>query len=160
MPIAVGDRIPAATLRQMTPEGPREIDAPSLFTGRKVVLFGLPGAFTPTCSARHLPGFLDQFDALKAKGVDLIACVSVNDLFVMAAWGKDQAVGDKVALLADGSAQFSHAVDLAQDLTAFGMGVRSQRYALIAEDGVVRWLGIDPPGQFERSSAEAVLAAL
>jgi peroxiredoxin len=142
MAIQEGERIPAATLKHKTAEGIEDIGSDQLFSGKKVVLFALPGAFTPTCSAKHLPGFVTLADEIKAKGVDTIACLSVNDAFVMDAWGRDQKVGDKVLMLAD------------------DMGLRSQRYAMIVDDGVVEKLTIDPPGTFEGSSAEAILAAL
>ncbi|WP_027283568.1 peroxiredoxin [Rubritepida flocculans] len=160
MTIKVGDRIPSAKLMQATAEGPKEVTTEEFFGGRTVVLFGVPGAFTPTCSAKHLPGFVAQADALKAKGVDAIACMAVNDVFVMGAWGKDQGVGEKVIMLADGSAAFTKALGLELDLTARGLGVRSQRFALVAKDGVVTHLAVEAPGAFEVSSAEAVLAAL
>ncbi len=160
MSIKVGDKIPALTLTIPTAEGPRALDTAEFFAGKTVALFALPGAFTPTCSAKHLPGFVAHADALKAKGVDAILCLSVNDVFVMDAWGKDQKVGDKVTLVADGSADFTKAVDLVLDLTERGLGVRSQRYALIAKNGVVTWLGVEEGMGFEASTAEAVLAAL
>ncbi|MCK8785057.1 peroxiredoxin [Roseomonas sp. NAR14] len=160
MTIQVGDRIPSAKLMQGTAEGPREVSTDELFKSGTAVLFGVPGAFTPTCSARHLPGFVEKADALKAKGVGTIACMAVNDAFVMAAWGKDQGVGDKVMMLADGAAVFTKALGLELDLTARGLGVRCQRFALIARDGVVTHLAVEAPGAFEVSSADAVLAAL
>jgi peroxiredoxin (alkyl hydroperoxide reductase subunit C) len=160
MTIKVGDRIPSAKLMQATAEGPKEVTTEELFGGRTVVLFGVPGAFTPTCSAKHLPGFVAQAGALKAKGVDAIACMAVNDVFVMGAWGKDQGVGESVIMLADGSAAFTKALGLELDLTARGLGVRCQRFALVAKDGVVTHVAVEAPGAFEVSSAEAVLAAL
>jgi peroxiredoxin (alkyl hydroperoxide reductase subunit C) len=160
MTIQVGDSIPAAKLMQGTAEGPKETSTEELFGGKTVVLFGVPGAFTPTCSAKHLPGFVTQYDALKAKGADVVACMAVNDAFVMAAWGKDQGVGDKVVMLADGSADFTRKLGLELDLTARGLGVRSQRFALIAKDGKVAHVAVEAPGAFEVSTAEAVLAAL
>ena len=160
MPIQTGDALPSFKLMQATAEGPKEVDTAALLGQGTAVLFGLPGAFTPTCSARHLPGFVQQAAALKAKGVSTIACVSVNDAFVMAAWGKEQGVKDEVALLADGSAAFTKALGLEMDLTARGMGVRSQRYAMVIKDGKVAYLGVEQPGAFEVSSAEAVLAQL
>jgi peroxiredoxin len=160
MTIKVGDRIPSATLHRMTENGPEAITTDELFAGKKVVLFALPGAFTPTCSAKHLPGFVAKVDDIKAKGVDTIVCLSVNDAFVMGAWGQDQGVGDKVLMLADGSAEFTKAVGLELDLTPRGMGVRSNRYAMVVEDGVVTLLNNEAPGAFEVSSAEAVLEAL
>ena len=158
--IKVGDAIPEATLVAATPDGPKEMTTAALFGGRKVVLFAVPGAFTPTCSARHMPGFLNNIDALKAKGVDQIACVAVNDPFVMNAWAKDQEVGDRVLMLADGMAVFTKALGLELDLSARGLGVRSSRYAMVVEDGVVTLLNVEEPGGFEVSSAEAVLEAL
>jgi peroxiredoxin len=160
MAIQEGERIPAATVKHKTAEGIEDISTDELFSGKKVVLFALPGAFTPTCSAKHLPGFVGRADEIKSKGVDTIACLSVNDAFVMEAWGRDQNVGDKVLMLADGNGDFSKALGLDLDASGFGMGLRSQRYAMIVDDGVVQKLAIDPPGTFEGSSAEAVLAAL
>jgi len=160
MTIKVGDRLPSVRLKHMTANGPAEIGSDELAKGRTLVLFALPGAFTPTCSARHLPGFLAQHDALKAKGVDTIACLSVNDAFVMGAWGRDQKVEDRILMLADGSAAFTRAVGLDQDLTANGMGVRSRRYAMVVKDGVVTHLAVEPAPGLEVSSAEAVLKAL
>ena len=160
MTIKVGDTIPSMKLMQATAEGPKEISTDDIFKGKKVVLFAVPGAFTPTCSARHLPGFVQNIDALHAKGVDTVACISVNDAFVMGAWGKDQGTEGKVTMLADGSAAFAKALGLELDLMGRGMGVRSQRYALVAEDGKVTHLGVEQPGGFEVSKAEAVLGAL
>jgi peroxiredoxin len=160
MAIQEGERIPAATLKHKTAEGIEDISTDELFSGKKVVLFALPGAFTPTCSAKHLPGFVASAGDLKSKGVDTIACLSVNDAFVMEAWGRDQNVGDNVLMLADGNGDFSKAIGLDLDASGFGMGLRSQRYAMIVDDGVVKKLNIDPPGTFEGSSAETILAAL
>jgi len=160
MTIKVGDTIPSMKLMVATADGPKEITTDEIFKGKKVVLFAVPGAFTPTCSAKHLPGFVQNYEAFHAKGVDTIACISVNDAFVMGAWGKDQGAGDKVTMLADGAAAFAKAVGLELDLNARGMGWRSQRYALIAEDGKVTHLGVEAPGGFEVSKAEAILAAL
>lgn len=160
MAIQVGDKIPSVTLMQATAEGPKEITTDALFAGKTVVLFGVPGAFTPTCSAKHLPGFVVNVDALKAKGVDTIACVAVNDAFVMGAWAKDQGITDQVVMLADGSAKLAQALGLELDLTARGLGIRNQRFALIAKNGVVTHVGVEQPGAFEVSKAEAVLAAL
>jgi peroxiredoxin (alkyl hydroperoxide reductase subunit C) len=160
MTISVGDSIPAAKLMQATAEGPKEIATEDLFKGRTVVLFGVPGAFTPTCSAKHLPGFVQHRDALKAKGADVVACMAVNDAFVMGAWGKDQGVGDAVMMLADGSADFTRKLGLELDLTSRGLGVRCQRFALVAKDGKVTHLAVEAAGAFEVSKAEAVLAAL
>ena len=161
MTIAVGDKVPSASFKHMTGDGPAEITGDELFGGKKVVVFGLPGAFTPTCSAKHVPGFVQHADAIKAKGVDSIACVSVNDVFVMGAWGKDQGAGDAVLMLADGSADFTKAAGLELDLSGLGMGLRSTRDALVVEDGTVTHLAIEEnPGGLETSSAESVLAAL
>ncbi|MXP62274.1 peroxiredoxin [Roseomonas sp. M0104] len=160
MSIKAGDTIPAMTLTQATAEGPRELSTEALFGGKTVVLFGVPGAFTPTCSAKHMPSFLSNMASLKAKGVDAVACMAVNDAFVMNAWAKDQGVGDEVVMIADGAAAFTRALGLEFDLTARGMGVRCQRFALVAKDGKVTHVGIEAPGAFEVSSGEAVLAAL
>jgi peroxiredoxin (alkyl hydroperoxide reductase subunit C) len=160
MAIKIGDTIPEAKLTQATAEGPRELSSQDLFGGKTVVLFGVPGAFTPTCSAKHLPGFVQQAAALKGKGIDTIACMAVNDAFVMKAWGENQGIADEVLLLADGSAAFTKALGLELDLTARGMGIRCQRFALVAKDGVVSYLGIEEAGAFEVSKAETVLAAL
>ena len=161
MTISVGDKVPSITLKLMTDDGPSDITTNTLCDGKKVVIFGLPGAYTPTCSAKHLPGFVDKAEALKAKGVDSIACLSVNDAFVMGAWGRDQGAGDKVLMLADGSADFTKAAGLELDLSQLGMGVRSKRYAMVLDDGVVSHLAIEEnPGGLDLSSAEKVLAAL
>jgi peroxiredoxin len=144
----------------MTADGPKEITSEELFGGKKVALFALPGAFTPTCSAKHLPGFVQNADAIRAKGVDTIVCLSVNDAFVMGAWGKDQNVGDKVLMLADGSADFARAVGLELDGTARGMGIRSQRYSMVVEDGVVKTLNVEEAGKFEVSDADTILGQL
>lgn len=161
MTISVGDRIPSATLRRMGADGPEEITTEALFGGKLVVVFGLPGAFTPTCSAKHVPSYVQNADALKAKGVDSIACVSVNDAFVMGAWGKDQGVGDKIMMLADGSHEFTDAIGLNLDLNERGLGMRSQRYAMIVEDGVVKSLEVElSPGTMSVSGADNVLGKL
>ncbi|MEE9209693.1 MAG: peroxiredoxin [Kiloniellales bacterium] len=160
MTIQAGERIPSATLYRMTENGPEAITTDEIFKGKKVVLFAVPGAFTPTCSAKHLPGFVGKADEIKAKGVDTIACLSVNDAFVMGAWGKDQGAGDKVLMLADGSAELTKAMGLEIDLTPRGLGVRSDRYAMIVEDGEVTLLNREAPRAFDVSSAETVLAAL
>ena len=160
MTISVGDKIPSATLMEMQDGKPAPVSTDSFFAGKKVALFALPGAFTPTCSAKHVPGFVQQEAALKKKGVDTIACLSVNDAFVMGAWGKDQGVGDKVMMLADGSADFTKKLGLELDLTARGLGVRCQRFALVAKDGKVTHVAVEAPGAFEVSKAESVLAAL
>jgi glutaredoxin/glutathione-dependent peroxiredoxin len=160
MTIKVGDKIPSMKLMMATSEGPKETSTDEIFKGKKVVLFAVPGAFTPTCSAKHLPGFVQNAEAIKAKGVDTIACISVNDAFVMGAWGKDQGTGDKVTMLADGAAAFAKAIGLELDLNARGMGWRSQRYALVADDGVVTHLGVEAPGGFEVSKAESIMAVI
>jgi peroxiredoxin (alkyl hydroperoxide reductase subunit C) len=160
MTIQVGDAIPSAKLMTPSPDGPKEITTEELFGGKTVILFGVPGAFTPTCSAKHLPGFVQGAAAIKAKGVDTVACMSVNDVFVMKAWGADQGVDDKVVMLADGAAAFTKALGLELDLTARGLGIRCQRFALVAKDGKVTHLAVEAPGAFEVSSAEAVLAKL
>jgi len=160
MTIKIGDSIPAMKLIMATAEGPKETSTDDIFKGKKVVLFAVPGAFTPTCSAKHLPGFVQNAEAIKAKGVDTIACIAVNDAFVMGAWGKDQGTDGKVTMLADGAGQFAKALGLELDLNARGMGVRSQRYALIAENGKVTHLAVEAPGGFEVSKAESILAAL
>jgi peroxiredoxin len=160
MTIKVGDRVPSVALKHMTADGIQEITTEELFGGKKVVIFALPGAFTPTCSAKHLPGFVQHAGAIKAKGVDTIGCLSVNDAFVMDAWGKDQGVGDSVMMLADGNGEFAKALGLDFDASGFGMGTRAQRFALVAEDGVVKILNVEAPGAYEVSSAEAILQAL
>ena len=160
MTIAKGDKLPEATFRVMGPEGIDALTTDDVFAGKKVVLFAVPGAFTPTCSKQHLPGFVEKAGAIKAKGVDTIACVSVNDAFVMDAWGKDRSAGDAVLMLADGNGDFSKAIGLDFDGSGIGFGVRSQRYAMVVEDGVVKSLFVEQPMKFEVSSAEAVLAAL
>ena len=160
MTIQVGDRIPSGSFRIKTDEGIKELSTDEVFKGKKVVLFSVPGAFTPTCSAKHLPGFVQHAGDFKAKGIDTIACLSVNDAFVMDAWGKDQQVGGKVVMLADGNADFAKAIGLQLDATGVGLGVRSQRFAMVVEDGVVKGLHVEQPGAFEVSSAEAVLATL
>ena len=160
MAIGVGDKIPSGALTKMGAEGPEPVSTDDLFGGKKVVLFAVPGAFTPTCSAKHLPGFVNKADELKAKGVDTIACVSVNDAFVMDAWGQDQNVGDKVMMLADGSADLAKALGQVLDLTDRGMGVRSGRYAMIVDNGTVSEMLVEEPGAFEVSSAEYVLGKL
>jgi peroxiredoxin len=160
MTIKVGDKLPDATFTTMTAEGPRPMTTAEVFSGKKVALFAVPGAFTPTCSAKHLPGFVTNADALKSKGVDRIACVSVNDVFVMGAWGKDQKVGDKVLMLADGNGDFTRALGLSLDAKGFGMGERSQRYSLVADDGVVKELNVEAGGEYKVSSAEHMLGQL
>ena len=160
MAVQVGDKIPDVSMRAVTATGVQQISTGEFFKGKKVVLFALPGAFTPTCSAQHLPGFVQKAAEFKAKGVDEIACISVNDHFVMEAWAKDQNVGDAVVLLADGNAEFAKAMGLPLDGSAVGLGTRSQRYAAIVENGVVSKLAVEKPMQFEVSSAEAMLKQL
>ena len=160
MTIAKGDKIPATTFVKMTKNGPEPVDSAAYFSGRKVALFSVPGAFTPTCSAKHLPGFIEQADALKAKGVDEIACTAVNDAFVMGAWARDQKAGGKVRMFGDGSADFTKKVGLELDLTARGMGVRSQRYSMLVDNGVVKQLNVEAPGKFEVSGADTLLKQL
>lgn len=160
MTIKVGDKVPSVKLMHMGDSGPQPVTTDELLQGKKVVVFGVPGAFTPTCSAKHLPGFIQHADALKAKGVDAIVCTAVNDVFVMNAWGKDQGAGDKVLMIADGDAEFTKASGLELDLTGKGLGLRNQRFAMVVEDGVVTSLAIDAGGKFEQTSAEAVLNTL
>src|ERR1051325_691589 len=160
MTIQVGEKVPSATLKYLSPEGPKEISTDELFRGKKVALFAVPGAFTPTCSQRHLPGYVEKASDLKAKGVDTIACISVNDAFVMGAWGKDQKAGDKVMMLGDGNGEFTQAMGLTMDGSKFGLGTRSQRYAMIVDNGVIKDLFVEKPGAFEVSSAENVLKHL
>ena len=160
MTIKVGDAIPSMKLMTPTADGPKEIGTDEIFKGKKVVMFAVPGAFTPTCSAKHLPGFVQDADAIHAKGVDTIVCLAVNDVFVLSAWAKDQGAGDKVLMLADGSGAFTKALGLELDLVARGLGVRSQRFALVADDGKVTHLAVEAPGGFDVSRAEAVLAVL
>lgn len=159
MSIRTGDRIPSAVLSQMSENGPQPVSTMDYFAGRKVVLFSVPGAFTPTCSAYHLPGFVKQAAEFSNKGVDAIACMAVNDVFVMHAWGKS-ANAEGVDMLADGNGDFTRALGLELDGSAFGMGQRSQRFALVAEDGIVTQLMVEAPGEFRVSSAESVLTTL
>ena len=159
MAIKIGDKVPSVALAHMTADGPKEITSDELFAGKKVVLFALPGAFTPTCSASHLPGFVVNADKIKAKGVDEIVCLSVNDAFVMDAWGEAQNA-EEIHMVADGNADFAKAVGLELDLIARGMGVRLQRFAMIVEDGVVKHLNVEAPGKFEISSAETMMELL
>jgi glutaredoxin/glutathione-dependent peroxiredoxin len=160
MTIKVGDRLPHATLTKAGPEGPQQIDTESYFAGRKVALFSVPGAFTPTCSARHLPGFVEKADELKAKGVDEVACVAVNDAFVLQAWAASSGAEGKVTMLADGNGDFAEALGLAADFAKFGMGKRGQRWSAIIDDGVVAELNVEEPGAFSVSSAEFLLGQL
>ena len=160
MAVNVGDSLPDVNLATLGGSGPEQVSTEELFKGKKVVAFARPGAFTPTCSAKHLPGFVANADAIKAKGVDSIICLSVNDVFVMDAWGKDQNVGDKVAMIADGSGALANALGLELDLTERGLGVRSRRYSMIVDDGVVSLLNLEDGGAFEVSSAEKILEQL
>jgi len=160
MTIQVGDRIPSATLLKATPEGPEPVSTDEYFAGRKVALFSVPGAFTPTCSARHLPGFVDKAEELRGKGVDEIACVSVNDAFVLQAWAQQAGAEGKVTMLADGNGDFAEALGLSADFSKFGMGKRGQRWSAIVEDGVVRDLNVEEPGAFSVSSADFLLGQL
>jgi len=165
--IAVGQKLPNATLNEFFNEesegcslGPNAFEVEKLVAGKKIVIFALPGAFTPTCSAKHVPGYVEHYDAIKAKGVDEIWCISVNDPFVMGAWGRDQKVGKKIRMMADGSAELTKKLGLELDLTARGFGVRSDRYAMIVEDGVVKSLDREAPGKFEVSDAASILKKL
>jgi len=168
MAIQVGDSLPEGKLTECTefdagtgcPMNPQPVDVGEAVKGKKIVLFAVPGAFTPTCSMKHLPGFVEKCDKVRAKGVDEIWCLAVNDGFVMAAWGRDQKAAGKVRMMADGSAAYVKALGLERDLIPNGMGIRSQRFAMIVEDGVVRYLGVEGPGKFEVSNVEAVLERL
>ncbi len=159
MAIQVGDKVPAATMKVMGEKGPQDLTTSEIFDGKKVVLFALPGAFTPTCSGAHLPGFVANADKIKAKGVDSIVCLSVMDAFVMSAWGQAQNA-EELIMAADGNGEFTKAMGLEMDGSAFGLGTRSQRYAMIVEDGVVKTLNVESGPTFEVSSAEAIMAAL
>ncbi|GGE77137.1 peroxiredoxin [Sphingomonas prati] len=159
MTISIGDTIPQATLQKVTPDGPEPVETATWFAGRKVALFSVPGAFTPTCSARHLPGFVEQADALRAKGVDEIAATAVNDAFVLAAWARD-GEADGITMLADGNADFVKALGLTMDGSGFGMGTRGQRFSMIVDNGVVTQLNVEEPGDFRVSSAEHLLTQL
>ena len=160
MRIRVGEKIPSLTLQQKTGDSVSDISTDEIFAGKKVVLFALPGAFTPTCSAAHLPGYVVRADELKDKGIDSIVCLSVNDAHVMKAWGEDQNVEDRVMMIADGSGLFAQAVGLEFDLSARGMGIRSQRYAMVVNDCVVELLNLEAPAKFEVSDAETILSSL
>jgi peroxiredoxin len=160
MTIKVGDKVPSVTLMEKQEGGPAPVSTDDLFKGKKVALFALPGAYTPTCSAKHVPGFVQNYEALKAKGINSIVCLSVNDAFVMGAWGKEQGAGDKVRMIADGNGEFTRAVGLEFDASKFGMGKRSQRYSMVVDDGVVKQLHVEEPGAFEVSSAEYMLGKL
>jgi len=160
MSIKVGDKLPAGTFTRMSKDGPQKITADQLFKGKTVVFFSVPGAFTPTCDAKHLPGYLQLADKLRAKGVDTIACMAVNDVFVMNAWGKASNVAGKVLMLADGNGDYARALGLELDGKGFGMGMRGQRFAIIVDKGVATHVDVEAPGQFKVSAAEAVLAQL
>jgi glutaredoxin/glutathione-dependent peroxiredoxin len=160
MAIKAGERMPAGTLKRMTKEGPKDFSTDELFKGKLVVLFSVPGAFTPTCDAKHLPGFVQLADQIRAKGVDTIACMAVNDVFVMNAWGKASGVGDKILMLADGNGEYARALGLELDAKGYGMGTRGQRFAIIARDAVASHVNIEAPGQFKVSAAEYVLGQL
>ena len=160
MTIKVGDRVPSAKLKHMSKDGPANITTDELFKGKRVVLFSVPGAFTPTCDAKHLPGFVQSYDKLKAKGVDTVACLAVNDVFVMAAWGKASGVGDKILMLADGNAEWTRALGLEMDASGYGMGTRGKRFAMVVKDGVVTHLNVEAGGEFKVSAAEYVLGQL
>lgn len=160
MTISIGDKIPNVEIMLSTAEGPQKAETGSVLGGGSVALFSVPGAFTPTCSAKHLPGFVENADALKAKGIDKIVCMSVNDAFVMQAWGDSQNAGDKVEMLADGNGEFARALGLTLDAQGFGMGERAQRFSVLLEDGVVKELNVEEPGAFDVSSAEHMLGQL
>ncbi len=160
MSIQAGEKMPSGAFGVMTDTGPGAVSTDELFGGRKVVLVSVPGAFTPTCSMNHLPGFVDHADEILSKGVDTIACMAVNDVFVMDAWGKDRSVGDKVRMFADGNGEYTKALGLEMDGTAFGLGMRGQRFAIIVDDGVATHVAVEEAGKFELSSAEAILANL
>lgn len=160
MSIKVGDRLPKSTLVKATPDGPQPIDSEEYFKGRRIAIFSVPGAFTPTCSARHLPGFVDRSEDLKAKGVDEIACVAVNDAFVMQAWGESAGASDKVTMLADGNGEFARALGLTMDGSKFGLGERGSRWSAIVDDGVVEQLNVEEPGAFNVSSADYLIERL
>jgi peroxiredoxin len=159
MTIKIGDKVPSATLRYVTPDGVQAVSTDDFFRGKKVALFAVPGAYTRTCSQRHLPGYVTHAAELKAKGVDTIACIAVNDQFVMSAWGKEHGA-DAIVMLGDGSGDFARAMGLELDRLKEGMGVRSQRYSMLVEDGTVKALNVEQPGQFDVSSAETMLKAL
>jgi peroxiredoxin len=160
MTIKVGDKLPEATFKVMKDGKPADLSIADLTKGKKVALFAVPGAFTPTCSARHLPGYTEKAAEFRSKGVDTIACVAVNDVFVMNAWGKDQKVGEDVVMLSDGNGDFAKAIGLEMNASGFGMGSRSQRYSMIVEDGVVKQLNVEKPGEFNVSSADYMMGQL
>ena len=160
MAIKAGEKMPGGTFGVMTDNGPGAMTTDDLFAGKKVVLVSVPGAFTPTCSMNHLPGFVDKADDLRGKGIDTIACMAVNDVFVMDAWGKDRGVGDKVVMLADGNGDYTRALGLEMDASGFGMGLRGKRFAIVVDDGVATEVAVEAPGEFEVSKAESILAKL
>jgi peroxiredoxin len=160
MAIKAGDRMPSGTLKTMTKDGPKDLTTDELFKGKTVVLFSVPGAFTPTCDAKHLPGFVQLADQVRAKGVDTIACMAVNDVFVMNAWGKHSGVADKILMLADGNGHYAKALGLELDASGYGMGTRGQRFAIVVKDGVATHVNVEAPGQFKVSAAEHVLSQL
>ena len=160
MTIKVGDKLPSVTLTILGDSGPQPVSIDDLCSGKKVVLFAVPGAFTPTCSMQHAPGFVDKASAFKDKNIDTVACISVNDPFVMGAWGKDRSVGDNVMMLADGNGEFTAAIGLEMDGSGFGLGTRSQRYAMVIDDGVVTLLNVESGPGLDVSSAESILASL
>ena len=160
MSIQIGDRLPKTTFMKATPEGPQPVDSQDYFSGRRVALFSVPGAYTPTCSARHLPGFVDKAEQLREKGVDEIACTAVNDAFVMGAWGESAGASEKVTMLSDGNGEFAQAIGLTMDGSKYGMGTRGQRYSMIVNDGVVEQLNVEEPGAFNVSSADYMLERL
>lgn len=160
MTVKAGDKMPSGVFGVMTESGPGAISTDELFAGKKVVLVAVPGAFTPTCSMNHLPGFVEHANDIAAKGVDTIACMSVNDVFVMHAWGKDRDVGDKVMMLADGNGDYARALGLEMDGTKFNMGMRSQRFAIVVEDGIAKHVAVEAPGEFKVSTAESIIGAL
>lgn len=160
MSISVGDKMPAGSFTVMGDSGPEQLSTEDLFAGKKVVLVSVPGAFTPTCSKGHLPGYVNHADDLTGKGVDTIACMAVNDVFVMDAWGKDRGVGDKVVMLADGNGEYTKALGLEMDASGYGMGERGQRFAIVVDDGEVTHVAVEAPGEFEVSKAESILASL
>jgi peroxiredoxin len=160
MTIKAGERMPAGKFKVMGESGPQDLTTAQLFDGKRVVLFSVPGAFTPTCSAKHLPGFVVQAEAMRAKGIDTIACMAVNDVFVMNAWGKSANAGEKVSMLADGNGEYARALGLEMDATGFGMGKRGQRFAIVGDNGVATKVNVEAPGEFKVSAAEYVLGQI
>ncbi|HEY1725016.1 MAG TPA: peroxiredoxin [Steroidobacteraceae bacterium] len=157
MTIKAGERMPEGKFKTMSDKGPKDLTSSELFNGKRVVLFSVPGAFTPTCDAKHLPGFIGMADKFKGKGIDTIACMAVNDVFVMSAWGKHAGSGEKVLMLADGNGDYARALGLELDAKGFGMGMRGQRFAIVVDNGVAKHVDVEAPGQFKVSSAEHVL---